>query len=111
MKLNLFVLKSEDIDRTRKFYEALGCQFIEERHGDGPRHYSSVINDVVLEVYKGKVANEGVTIGFCVNDLSNIKDSLPGIGASIITEPSPDMPYLIIQDIDGRTIIFTQNNN
>jgi lactoylglutathione lyase len=111
MKLNLIVLKSGDIDKTRKFYEMLGCQFIEERHGDGPRHYSSAINDVVLEIYQGKVANEGITIGFCVSDLSYIKNSLFAVGGSVITEPSPDKPYLIIRDIDGRTIIFTEHKN
>jgi lactoylglutathione lyase len=109
LKLNLIVLKSKDIDGTRSFFELLGLQFNEEKHGDGPLHYSSVIHDVVLEIYQGKSANENLTIGFCVNDLNDIKNRLPGFGADVITEPSPDKPYLIIRDIDGRTIILTQH--
>jgi lactoylglutathione lyase len=54
MKFNLIVLKSRDIDATMKFYEFLGLHFTEEKHVDGPRHYSSVIDDVVLEIYPAR---------------------------------------------------------
>jgi hypothetical protein len=107
MKFNLIVLKSKDIDATKKFYESTSINFVEEKHGDGPRHYSSIINDVVLEIYPTTVASESATIGFCVNDLDDIKSKLISAGGMLIAEASQEKPYLVIRDIDGRTVIFT----
>jgi lactoylglutathione lyase len=108
MRLNLIVLKSPDIEATKKFYESTGIDFSVEQHGDGPRHYAGIINGVVIEIYPGNAENEGITIGFWVNDLRAMPMTLIRAGGKILAEPTIDSPYLIIRDIDGRRIIFTQ---
>jgi lactoylglutathione lyase len=108
MKLNLIVLKSPNIEATKTFYESTGINFTVEQHGDGPRHYAGIINGVVMEIYPGSAENEGITLGFWVNDLGVLPTTLIRAGGKILAEPTIDNPYLIIRDIDGRRIIFTQ---
>jgi catechol 2,3-dioxygenase-like lactoylglutathione lyase family enzyme len=48
--LDLLVLRTSDVEAARRFYEALGLRFQEERHGLGPRHFSSRLGATVLEV-------------------------------------------------------------
>jgi hypothetical protein len=38
------VIKTGDIERLRECYALLGLSFVEEKHGNGQRHYSTVIN-------------------------------------------------------------------
>ncbi len=45
------VIRTGDMEGTRRFYEALGLAFVEEQHGDGPRHYACERNGCVLEIY------------------------------------------------------------
>jgi hypothetical protein len=46
-----FVIKTADIERLKLFLDGFGFTFIEEQHGDGPRHYSSSYEGLVLEIY------------------------------------------------------------
>ena len=41
VELSLVVLRCADLERTRRFYEALGLTLMPEQHGSGPRHYSA----------------------------------------------------------------------
>jgi hypothetical protein len=38
------VIKTSDIDSLKEFYTLLGLQFVQEKHGAGPLHYSTMIN-------------------------------------------------------------------
>ena len=49
--MNLTVLRSPNIDRSAKFYQAMGLLFSKHRHGSGPEHYTSVVNGFVFEIY------------------------------------------------------------
>ena len=51
LSINLIVLRCNDIEKSKKFYEMLGLTFKKEKHGNGPVHYSANINDLVLELY------------------------------------------------------------
>jgi predicted enzyme related to lactoylglutathione lyase len=108
MKLNLIVLKSPNVEATKKFYESMGIDFTVEQHGDGLRHYAGIINEVLMESYPGGAGNEGLTMGFCVNDLGALQRTLISAGGKLIAEPTTDNPYLNIRDSDGRRIILTQ---
>lgn len=50
-RLNLVVLRSPDIERARRFYEALGLAFFRHRHGKGAEHYASENGLFVFEIY------------------------------------------------------------
>lgn len=39
-RLGLLVLRTSQVEAVRAFYAALGVSFTEERHGEGPRHYT-----------------------------------------------------------------------
>ena len=51
MKLSLIVIRATNITENVDFYSQLGMSFIEEKHGSGPLHYSSVFMGAVFEVY------------------------------------------------------------
>ena len=36
---------------TRQFYETLGLEFVEEKHGEGPVHFACDFLGMVLEIY------------------------------------------------------------
>jgi catechol 2,3-dioxygenase-like lactoylglutathione lyase family enzyme len=50
-RLRTLVLRCSDIDRSQRFYSALGLVFEFERHGNGPGHYSTDVGGLVLELY------------------------------------------------------------
>ena len=52
--MNLLVIRTTDLERSRSFYSTLGFAFNSERHGAGPLHYSCVLDDLVVEIYLTK---------------------------------------------------------
>jgi catechol 2,3-dioxygenase-like lactoylglutathione lyase family enzyme len=40
-RFNLLAIRSSDMDRAVRFYEALGLRFSRHAHGAGPEHYCS----------------------------------------------------------------------
>ena len=51
---NVLVIKAPDIEAVRSFFETFGLEFVEEQHGDGPKHYATVSKPggcSVLEIY------------------------------------------------------------
>jgi transcriptional regulator with XRE-family HTH domain/catechol 2,3-dioxygenase-like lactoylglutathione lyase family enzyme len=50
-RLENVVLYTSDLDRSREFYEELGLALTEERHGNGPKHYSCFLGSTVFELY------------------------------------------------------------
>jgi hypothetical protein len=55
---NVYVISTDDPGPIRKFFEALGLVFVDEKHGGGPAHVSCERNSQVLEIYpqRGRVA-------------------------------------------------------
>jgi len=51
VSLKLLVLKTPQVERLRAFYQALGIELAEERHGSGPVHHAGNVGEAVLEVY------------------------------------------------------------
>jgi catechol 2,3-dioxygenase-like lactoylglutathione lyase family enzyme len=50
MRLNLLVLRCKSIQVTKAFYEKLGLIFVQEQHGKGAVHYSTYVDEMVLEL-------------------------------------------------------------
>lgn len=109
--LNLLVIYCEDVDQNKSFYESFGLRFVEEKHGAGPVHYSSEIDNLVLELYpKGKNVVSQIRLGIKVASLEQLKDSLlqkfPDI--TMIETKISNKVHLIITDLDGRKIDTTE---
>src|ERR1700729_4285377 len=82
--LTLLVLKTRQVEQLRLFYQTLGIDFTDEKHGNGPIHFAGRAGDVVIEVYP--VADDGTPVdtstrlGFAVESLAELVLKFLGIG-------------------------------
>jgi len=95
------------------FYKALGIDFHEEQHGDGPVHWAADLNGIVMEIYPAKSAEEvDVTtrLGFDVNDAASVLNTLRLSDFKIISDLKQTKWGLraIVRDSDGRTVELVQ---
>lgn len=108
--LSLVVLKTRQVDALRTFYGAIGIDFAEEQHGRGPVHFAGRVGDVVLEVYplskRDASADATTRLGFVVEGLSEVVESLRALDAPIDTEPRNTEWGLraVARDPDGRAV-------
>lgn len=52
--MKVFVIRTNRLPEVLTFYQSLGLEFVEEKHGKGPVHYACESNGVVFEIYPGK---------------------------------------------------------
>ncbi len=113
LSLGLIVLRTANLIQTLEFYQALGLNFVEEKHGNSPIHYSCNLGQTVLEIYPGKPGiapdrkNGGATmLGFQVNSVNETVETLNKIGAKIISSSQNTSLgcRALIEDPDGRAI-------
>ncbi|WP_020559804.1 VOC family protein [Thiofilum flexile] len=99
--LTLLVLRCEDIDKTKHFYEQLGLSFREEKHGTGARHFSTILNGIVLEFYPASshYSVDKARLGFNLPNLAQ----LPCYNPDLLIHRDEQI-LLIIKDPDGRTL-------
>lgn len=110
--LKLLVLRTRRLEEMKTFYEALGIEFVKEKHGQGPVHYSGSIGSAILELYplpdNAPEPDKSVRLGFAVRNLGTIANELGSAGIRI--GPSErKSPAVVIKDPDGRTIELTQD--
>lgn len=67
--LENLVLYAADIERSRHFYEGLGLEMTEERHGDGPRHFSCSFGSTVFEIYPSSAQRRAGSARLCVSGI------------------------------------------
>ncbi len=119
MKVSIgsIVFRAADLDASLAFYQALGLEFVQERHGTGPTHYSCEMGATVIEIYPGKpgVALDrkiagSVTVGFQVAHIDAVVDVLQARGFAILSAPKDgDWGWrAVVQDPDGRAIELSQ---
>jgi hypothetical protein len=106
--INLAVLRSPDIERAARFYQAMGLLFAKHRHGSGPEHYASEVNGLVFEIYPiGSAApTTSARIGFSVADVDSVVELLVDVGGEIVSAPR-DSEWgrrAVMKDLDGHTI-------
>jgi catechol 2,3-dioxygenase-like lactoylglutathione lyase family enzyme len=113
MKLNLLVLRVADVAKSRAFYEALGLQLVEERHGSGPDHLSARLEGSVLELYpasQASPATEVLRFGLMINDLARTVDQAVLAGGVLVTPPGDTAwgKRAVIAAPDGHKIELTE---
>ncbi len=106
--INLVVLRCEDIERSREFYECFELSFERHRHGNGPEHFAASDEfAIILELYPASVSNpaDRCGLGFGVPNLEIAAARLRERGF----EPGPTMeqPWgvtFVVRDPDGRRV-------
>jgi lactoylglutathione lyase len=110
--LNLLVLKSADVSRLLAFYSALGITFTEEKHGNGPEHFSAQLGDMVFELYPAEKTSvdANTRLGFAVTDLTATMSGVQRLGAVVIRAPRRTESGLcaVVRDPDGRSVELMQ---
>jgi len=109
MQLNLLVLRCENIEKTRVFYEKLNLSFQKEKHGKGVEHYSTYIGKMVLELYplKEEVPIENIRLGFSLD--FDIVSHLYSKQIDMVSRYEFDgRQVIIVQDPDGRKIELSE---
>jgi catechol 2,3-dioxygenase-like lactoylglutathione lyase family enzyme len=108
--LNLLILRSPDMDQTRRFYELFGMTFTRHAHGSGPAHYAHEDERGVFEIYPAKQAESGgdkTGLGFSVADLAKMHEKL----AAYQPQPILDNEWgrtFVVRDPDGRRVDVKQ---
>ena len=106
--LNLIVLRSSDIDRAARFYQAMGLLFTKHRHGSGPEHYASEVNGFVFEIYPLGTATSTVStrVGFSVDDVDSVVEMLLDVGGELLSGPKESEwgRRAVMKDLDGHTL-------
>jgi len=109
VSLSLLVLKTNQVERLLAFYRAIGIQFEEERHGNGPLHYAATMGCTVLELYPAAAADTdavGIRVGFRVPNVLSAVESLRAGGAVIVSTPTASEwgSRAVVRDPDGRAV-------
>ena len=101
--LNLLVLRCQDIEKTKLFYEKLLLSFVKEQHGKGAVHYATTLGELVLELYplNGSCVDNN-RLGFRVN---GCKEILEDEEIEVVSQYSFDgqLRYVVV-DPDGRRV-------
>ncbi|HET6250043.1 MAG TPA: VOC family protein [Tepidisphaeraceae bacterium] len=113
VSLNLVVIRSPDLERSAKFYNALGMPFTKHRHGNGPEHLTCELGPVVFEIYPRTGEADSTTstrIGFKVPSVDATVKQLQEIGVKVVSPPK-DSPWgrrAVVDDFDGHRLELTQ---
>lgn len=108
--LRLLVLKTKKLLALKGFYELLGLHFQEEKHGKGPLHFSTTINDkLVFELYpltKDVELDLTIRLGFEVSNVESTIAKIKFIEGKIVSLPKDTAwgKRAVIKDLDGRTV-------
>lgn len=110
MRINLIVIRTNDIAASAKFYQKLGISFEYHRHGKGPFHYAAELEGTIFEIYPLLKSQEKpdttLRLGFDVQELDKLIHQLKKDNVEILKTPAPSEfgYYALIKDIDGRKI-------
>lgn len=109
VSLRLLVLKTHDIAPVVEFYQSLGLTFAEERHGQGPLHYSAPLGDGVFEIYPlsdNQTVDATTRLGFAIADPDAFVELADSVGGCVV-KAGRDTPWgyvALVTDPDGRTV-------
>ncbi|MDO8628192.1 MAG: hypothetical protein Q7R56_00370 [Nanoarchaeota archaeon] len=109
MRINLLVLRTQHLEPLKTFYETLlGTTF--ERHTDhGPAHYSTNIQDLVLELYPTAHDNHPTDMpGLAVENIETFLRKIPTTAIHLAMHNTARGTAAIIKDPDGRLIYLTE---
>ena len=116
--ISLLVIKTNQLEKQKTFYESLGLIFQKEKHGKGPEHFSSEIKEqnFVFEIYplpKNQTIPDTTTrLGFRVDDLEKTIQTISQIGGKIKNEIRETSwgTLAVVEDLDGRSVeVYLKN--
>jgi len=115
VKLNLTVIRSNDIQSSVKFYQLLGLCFELHSHGKGPKHYASLDTSTVFEIYPSTArfpVTIGTRIGFEVHSCGEVSSLLQQAGyeAKSLPKDSPWGVRAVFSDPDGHSVEITSKS-
>jgi lactoylglutathione lyase len=114
MQLSLLVLKTNQAEQVKDFYQGLGVAFQEEKHGNGPIHFSATIQHTVIEIYPlpktVQQADTTTRLGFRIENLDVTLQQVREKGGEIVSEAKQtEWGYAaIVKDPDGRSVELMQ---
>ncbi|WP_372365337.1 VOC family protein [Candidatus Uabimicrobium sp. HlEnr_7] len=86
--INLIVIKTPDIKKTKAFYELLGLSFEQEKHGSGPIHFSCAIQQCIFEIYPtNKTGCHTTRLGFSASSIDSLTEKINKAGYQIVKKP------------------------
>lgn len=101
------VFNCRDLDKSVKFYRALGVDVRETKHG-GTVHFTCSLAGVHFALYPGEVAGpqSACQLGLMITNLDGSLVALKALGATILAPPTqkPWGMTATIEDPDGRKI-------
>jgi len=106
IKLNLLVLRCQDIEKSKTFYEKLSLNFVKEKHGKGDEHYACMFDDMIFELYplKTPAIIDNTRLGFTL-DINNMREFLEKEKIDIIMEYTYDTrDIFVVYDPDMRKV-------
>ena len=110
MKINLLVIKTQNLENLKNQYEKIGFEFNYHQHGNGPFHYASEKSGFVFEIYpltkSMKEADKSIRLGFEVENLELTMKNIKNTDWKILSDINITKwgKIAIIQDSDGRKI-------
>lgn len=113
------ILRANNKDETRAFYEKLGMKFSEHQHGNGPLHYVCEFRGAVLEIYQGRKQSEqkkehdwreaGETTLYVELPPELSTDQLTA--EAKIIQVIREHALIVLEDPDGRAVMVAQEEN
>ena len=108
LDLEYVVLRCADLERARRFYEAVGLRLTPEQHGAGARHYSAAVGRTVIELYPLRDRpTTGVRLGLRVASVDAAVQALGQLGAEIVGADATKRS-VVVRDPDGHEIALSQ---
>ena len=109
-RLNLLVLRCQDLEAAREFHERLGYAFQKHRHGQGPEHYACENAGFVLELYPASAEDRDRTgVGFAVENVDATRGQFASAGLNPSeVQSNPWGRSFTVRDPDGRRVEITQ---
>ena len=115
--INLIVLRTARIEPMLNFFAALGLNFVEEKHGSGPIHYSTQLGNMILEIYPGEDGSAldrktgGATmIGLLVDSVDETLSKLSELDITPLSPPKDSLwgRRAVVLDPDGRAVEISE---
>jgi transcriptional regulator with XRE-family HTH domain len=101
------VLRCEKLQASREFYSQLGCALTEEKHGDGPLHYSFASSGLILELYPSSSKHPPSREVRLTLQVNKPRERLRDLEASNLLRPGPTVKRastFVVRDPDDNVI-------
>lgn len=108
-RLNLLVIRSQNIDSAARLYAALGLNLVKHAHGSGPDHYASESDGSVFEIYplgKHQPPTTATRLGFEVTSVLVAIEAVQAMGGQLVSPLClvDGRQKAVVSDLDGHKI-------